>query len=349
MRTPGIVRAAGAGVLALTLTAATVLPARTAWATPPELERARRQIDELQYDLARTSLAAALASGQASTEELVELHRLTGEVAATLGDAAAAQAAFERALALRPSTTLPDGVSPKIAEPFEAARRKLGDHHLIATATLGASSITVAIKDDPAGLVGGARALVISPDGTEQQASVQGRGTLVIAVPALAPGAHARVELLDDAGNVLAEIDADATGGTMAGATDLVGATDTGPSKPLYKSWWLWAGIGGVAAITGTVFGLSAKAAEDDLAALNMQVMQDEFSRDYAEAEALEDKARSRALGANLAFGVAAGCAIAAVVLAFSGSDDATKPGEGTTTALIPTEDGAAFAVGVTF
>ena len=344
MRAPLTVRVLlfGAGL-------ATAVPA---WATPPELERARKQIDELQYDLARQSLNAALAGGQASIDELVELHRLTGEVAATLGDAVAAQSAFERALSIRPSTTLPEGVSPKIAEPFEAARRKLGDRRLTASATLDVKGgkLRIEIRDDPAALVGGARGYLIAADGTEQQIEAKGTGKLELAAPT-SPGMHARVEIVDATGNLLSEIDADSSGGTPTGQSGFIIASedDGGGARPIYKQWWVWAGIGGVAAVTGIAFGLSAKSAEDDLAALNGQVRDDPYSADYAEAKALEDKAKSRALGANISFGVAGACAIAAVVLAFTGDGSEATSAPKATAGVAPTDGGATFALGLTF
>lgn len=344
MRAPLTVR-----VLLLGAGLATAVPA---WATPPELERARKQIDELQYDLARQSLNAALQGGQASVDELVELHRLTGEVAATLGDAVAAQAAFERALSIRPSTTLPEGVSPKIAEPFEAARRKLGDHRLTATATLDVKGgkLHVVIRDDPSALVGGARGYLIAADGSEQKIAAKGTGKLELDAPTT-PGMHARVELIDAAGNLLAEIDADSSGGTPTGQSGFIAASedDGGGARPIYTKWWLWASVGGVAAATGLAFGLAAKNVEDDLASLNAQVRDAPYSADYAEAKALEDKAKSRALGANILFGVAGACAIAAVVLAFTGDGGESTSAPKTTAGVAPTEGGATFAVGLTF
>src|SRR4051812_37114478 len=67
-----------------------------AWADPlPDaLARARQAVAESDYSAARPALSAALDGGGRGPEELIEIYRLTGIVAAALGDAKAATDAF---------------------------------------------------------------------------------------------------------------------------------------------------------------------------------------------------------------------------------------------------------------
>src|SRR5688572_7205118 len=99
-----------------------VAAARPAAAEDPSLTRARTEIDRLQFDKAQASLAEAVKSGASSRDELADIYRLSGEVAAALGQRDEAEEHFKRFLSLSPSASLPKGTSPKITRPFETAR-----------------------------------------------------------------------------------------------------------------------------------------------------------------------------------------------------------------------------------
>src|SRR6266545_4250268 len=86
--------------------AACALAAGVAHAESP-LEKARQAIDDLDYAAAQSALAEALVSGSNGPAELVEIYKLTGTVAASLGDTKAATSAFQKLLALSPSANLP--------------------------------------------------------------------------------------------------------------------------------------------------------------------------------------------------------------------------------------------------
>src|SRR5437870_5819451 len=88
----------------------------------PYLGRAKEYLEELKYDKANEALDQALKFGANGPAELVQIYRMWGEVAAALGDAADAEKYFTRLLSLEPSAALPEGVSPKISAPFDAAR-----------------------------------------------------------------------------------------------------------------------------------------------------------------------------------------------------------------------------------
>ncbi|HSK03881.1 MAG TPA: PEGA domain-containing protein [Kofleriaceae bacterium] len=83
-------------------------------------------------------------------------------------------------------------------------------------------------------------------------------------------------------------------------------------------------GAGVVALGVGVALGLSAKGLDDDAYALCESPSVP--CLDAVEANDLNERARSRALGANIAFGVAGGAAIAAAVLWFTGAPESRSP-----------------------
>jgi hypothetical protein len=88
----------------------------------PELVHAKELEAKLEYEEALTLVEKIIARGGADTQKLVELHFLAGKLAAGLDRVDVAQEHFARVLSLEPGTTLPDGTSPKITMPFDAAR-----------------------------------------------------------------------------------------------------------------------------------------------------------------------------------------------------------------------------------
>ena len=87
-----------------------------------ELAHAKELEAKLEYDQALTLVEKIIVSGHADRAKLVELHFLAGKLAAGLDRVEVAQEHFARVLSLEPGTTLPDGTSPKITLPFDAAR-----------------------------------------------------------------------------------------------------------------------------------------------------------------------------------------------------------------------------------
>lgn len=88
----------------------------------PELAHAKELEAKLEYEQALTLVEKIIVEGHADRAKLVELHFLAGKLAAGLDRVEVAQEHFARVLSLEPSTSLPDGTSPKITTPFDAAR-----------------------------------------------------------------------------------------------------------------------------------------------------------------------------------------------------------------------------------
>jgi hypothetical protein len=86
------------------------------------LDDARRLEAQLEFEPALVIVEKLISDGGNDRDHLVELHLFAGKLAAGLDRRDVAEDHFARALSLAPSTTLPEGISPKIALPFAAAR-----------------------------------------------------------------------------------------------------------------------------------------------------------------------------------------------------------------------------------
>lgn len=300
----------------------------------PHLVRARAEIAQLRYDLAAESVDRALHEGGNDPAGLVEILRLAGEIAATLGRTESASRFFRMALALDPAIDLSGRASPKIRAPFDAARAGLGGRRLLARREVvpgEAPAVVLLVESDPAEMVAAARAICRAPDGATQEVEVAGSGRIELRLPP-ADRLEVTVAALDGHGNRLVvfepvEVTRENTAAALPRPAPLAASPAAAPhapspsvvqeqeppraDRPLFARWWLWGGAAVVAAGVGTAFGLRARAAEEDLDALDAESMEHDFS----EAREIDDRGRGSALGANVGF-VAAGVfgAVAAVL-----------------------------------
>jgi hypothetical protein len=106
----------------------------------------------------------------------------------------------------------------------------------------------------------------------------------------------------------------------------------------VFTSPLLWGGLAVAFAGAGAGFGLSSSAAQDELEELKERSSEVEFS----EAQALEDKARQRALIANVSFAAAGAAAVATVVFLLTGGGEDDEAGARLTPALGPDQIGVA-------
>jgi hypothetical protein len=90
------------------------------------LDDAKRLEAQLDFEPALAIVEKLINDGGNDRDHLVELHLFAGKLAAGLDKREVAEDHFARALSLAPSTTLPEGISPKIALPFAAARAHSG-------------------------------------------------------------------------------------------------------------------------------------------------------------------------------------------------------------------------------
>jgi hypothetical protein len=185
--------------------AAAVLFARSAPARADDaLAQARTAVESSDYMTARTELTKALEAGRAQPDELAEIYKLTGIVEAALDHAKESTAAFGKWLALEPKGTLPQGTSPKITRPFDAARKKAPRLDVKTETTSDPPTVTLVIAIDPIG-ISRARAIVSVDGKLEHEYEREGGGAQKIKFDL--PRGHRldlRVEALDVHGNRIA-------------------------------------------------------------------------------------------------------------------------------------------------
>jgi len=120
------------------------LPARALASSGPgseEVEKAQRQIDEGDFELAVRTVEAALDEEDLSDDVLVELYRLLGLAYLYLGDEPKARDAYEKLLQARPDFELPRSAPPKIRELYDRILRDIR-HRRVRPVTLELSPIS---------------------------------------------------------------------------------------------------------------------------------------------------------------------------------------------------------------
>lgn len=329
-----------------------------AWADPlPDaLARGRKAVAESDYVAARPALIAALEGGGRGPEELVEIYRLTGIVAAALGDARAATEAFTRLLALSPKATLPAGTSPKIKRPFDAAARYASGHpalELKLETRARPPTITLVRVSDPLGLVATAHVTFAIDGGAEQTRDVAASERTEIVLP---PGRRidARVAALDGHGNRLIEIGSKAVPVVLIGEAPAAPAVVAKPrpvtvpgqvaaparSLPLYRRWWPYAAVSVAFGGAAAYFGYAARSDAHELERLDA----DSLHHSFREALAVEERGRRNATFANVGL-IGAGCfAVAAGVMVIVAPRHAEPR-----VAAVPVPGGGALVLGGTF
>lgn len=252
----------------------------------------------LDYDAALAIVEREIARGVADRDRLVTLHMFAGKLAAGLDRPDQAEQHFAVVLALAPATTFADGTSPKITEPFDAARTRTTP--LRVAATVGGDAISITASPDPSRIVAGIA--VELADGRELRET----GSLRVVLPT---GAQpTRVTALDGFGN---RVWSESVAATLAVPPE---GLRLQISRPVYARWPFWA--------TGTALALAA----GGFCAWRLDSAQDQWDArkqagaDYGDLVALERRGKRWALAANISFGVATATTLVALVTAARGS-----------------------------
>lgn len=324
------------GTRALVAAAAVLGLGATAEANP-DFDRGTKLLENLEYKAAAEAFDKALERGANDPATTAAIYLRLGEIAASTGDTKESIGHFKRALSLDISLALPKGTSPKVGKPFADARRSIDDA-ISGTVAIDADAVaaTLEIANDTLDMVAAASVTYVTGDRkTTAEIKVDGAST---PIPLPARVTSLEIALIDRYENRLIELAPvavgagpkdDATSGAATGdGVDII-ETRPEPSRPFITRWYLWGGLAVAAAAAGTGFGLSARSALDELDELKMSSSMVEGS----EALAVEDKARSRALFANISFAAAGAFAIAATVFLFTGGDD---PAETSGVSLAP-------------
>ena len=296
---------------------AALAQAQSAPTEPAALQEARDAIGAAQYSQALSALERAVAEGVAQPEHLAEMYRLRGETLVAIGQVPEAREAFTLLLVLEPEASLGEFVSPKILAVLDEAREqlagaKLTAHHQFATET---RQLDVLVDSDPAQMAMKVRLTYPRADKSSARLTIAlESGTAVFDVPSQASEGVV-LALLDRWGNVILDWSVEAMPVAKPARIEPVAAIAGAGPTPLWARWWVWAGASAGFAVAGSVFAITVKSAQDDLD----QVIGNPNEHFFREAKSLEDKARSRALMANLSMGLAAATGITAGVLYWRG------------------------------
>lgn len=278
-----------------------------------ELARARQLEASLEYDQALAIVDGILARGGADPSRYVELHLLAGKLAGGLDRAELARDHFARVLAIRPETALPDGTSPKLTDPFAAAKARTRPLEVHATISRGLVTLEAL---DPLDLVAGIALHVVVAG---KHADLVERGSRRLVIPERATAIE--IAALDASGNRLWVW-------TPPPAKPVVDRIpDEDPRSPVYARWTTWAAITGVALVAGTLSAWRLDSAQRDWDKLRAG-----GNTDFTALEAVEQRGRRWALATNLGFGVAAATGIATVIFGVRGHSSpslAVTPGPG--------------------
>jgi len=266
-----------------------------------ELDEARRLEAALDYEHALAAVDGILAAGGARyPERFVELQMFAGRLAAGLDRGGVAEDHYLRALAIKSDATLPEGTSPKLVAPLDAARRRATALRVSVIAADGAVSFLV--DADGLGLVRGIALTITDASGRRELVD---RAALRMAVP---KGATAiEVAALDGSGNVVYK--------AAAPVVALPRIVDDRPS--VAARWSTWAVVTGVVLAGGAFSAWRFNVAQKDWDALRGA----SDMHDYSALTDVEDRGRRWGLTANIAFGVAAATGITAFVLYYRQRD----------------------------
>ena len=332
--------------LALAVIAGEILFGRVAWADD-RLAQVRAAIDASDYMAARAALVTVRDAGGCTPEETAALYLLSGRVEAALGDNQAATDAFMHLLALAPRAALPAGMSPKITGPFDAAVASVAlERPLeVRVETWGAPpAILLEVVSDPLHMVARARVVYAVEGGPEQTEEVAAAERTEISLRA-GMRIAARVALLEEHGNQLAVLGADAPI-VIAAPPPPVEVAPPAPvvrvraaARPLYLRWWPYAAAGVVLGGAAGYFAWSAYQTARDL----QQLDRESTLHSWREADELRDRGKRETLFANIGFVAAGAFVVTAGVMAV------IRPGRETRIAAAPLPGGGALAVGGRF
>ena len=293
----------------------------------PDLEKGRRLLAELFVDKAGVAFKNALEQGDSDPATTAQIYMGLGEVAAVVGTPKKAEEYFRHALAIDTLLDLPPGTSPTVQEPLSKARASFRKLKPLAAAvnidTANGVRASVSVTSDPLDMVAGAS--VIFEIGDKKKTRNFKSGKQRIPIPLAEKSTAITVSLIDKHGNRIVTNDRiELPEGKKIGdnSSDKDNSSDipitkstTSQQSSIATNWIVWAGAAAVFGATGTGFGLWSRSAINEIDDLKKNSENVEFKTVLD----LEDKAKQRALLANIGFGLAGACAIAATVFYFRG------------------------------
>jgi hypothetical protein len=289
----------------------------TADAETATLDQAKRAIDTVDYERARGLLADALHEGGNSPAALAEIYRLSARTAIVFEQPDVAEQFYRRWLEIDAAATLPADTSPKLRAAFEAARAFVAANgRLVAHASATSRGTVEIIVSDPVAMARAVGGIAPSPagDGPRVALGLDHRAEL--------PRGVARVAILDDDGNRLAEIAVE----PFADRSDR-----------RWVTWTIIAGSLGVVAVGSATIAVVAQRDANDIAAHSAGHTQ-------AEADDAVRRARIFAISGTISGTISGALAVAAAVPAILLHRRA--PTRARAIAIVPTVGGVVIAGG---
>lgn len=312
-----------------------------ALAANPDLEKATRLVNDLQYAEARTALESAIKRPGNDRDTLLRIYELQGIVYATLNDPAKAGKAFQALCVMDPDRKLAGDYPPRVMTPFYEARGRASDSGKLELKALPAAvgngrvgQLAVELTSDPLKMVKKVKFHVRQDGGawTEMNADLAGK---IASIVVDAVKVEWWADGIGDRDGVFAQVGSEAQPKVDTSSPASVAAGDPltpGPANPAGEalvtsrssgtgmSAGRIAGIGmmagGVAvAGVGVIFGVLANGARSriDNAATNAQGQVTGITQ--REAYQLDSQVRTNATLANVMFGVGGALAAGGLIL----------------------------------
>lgn len=327
------------------LLASVALVAAVATGAPnPKIGEARKQFEDLDFEKAARTLAAAEGTPGNDREQVLEILQLQGIVFGTMNKEAKARDAFRELLTLSPDFKLEGNHPPRVRTPFYEAKEWVDTNLPLqleprAMFDVSVTALTVLVKKDTLRLAKGARFLIDEgPEPRSRDAAFAGG---VAKVELDAPKVAWRVQVLGAKDSVILELGPFTHQGSAAPTVAKTAPTTTtvpgdAPAKPVTTTpgatasatgngWMRPAsygvlGAGAVALVVGSIFGVMANEARAKVTGAMVNEAGLITSVSQRDAAGFEARMKQQGTIANVLFGVGGGLLAAGAILFFVGA-----------------------------
>lgn len=322
------------------LASVALVAAVAAGAPNPKIGEARKQFEDLDFEKAARTLAAAEGTPGNDREQVLEILQLQGIVFGTMNKEAKARDAFRELLTLSPDFKLEGNHPPRVRTPFYEAKEWVDTNIPLqleprAMFDVSVTALTVLVKKDTLRLAKGARFLI--DEGPEPRSRDTAFTGGVAKVELDAPKVAWRVQVLGAKDAVLLELGPFTHQGsaapTVAKTTTTPGvepatSTATPPAATASASEGSWMrpasygvlGAGAVALVVGAVFGVMANEARAKVTGAMTNEAGLITSVSQRDAAGFEARMKQQGTIANVLFGVGGGLLAAGAILFFVGA-----------------------------
>lgn len=322
------------------LASVALLAAVASGAPNPKIGEARKQFEDLDFEKAARTLAAAEATPGNDHEQVLEILQLQGIVFGTMNKEAKARDAFRELLTLSPDFKLEGNHPPRVRTPFYEAKEWVDTNLPLqleprAMFDTTVTALTLLVKKDTLRLAKGARFLI--DEGPEPKSRDVAFVAGVAKVELDAPRVGWRVQVLGAKEAVLLELGPFTHQGSRAPAVATT-TTTTAPKEPSAPTasatakgggWMRPAsygalGAGAVALGVAVVFGVMANEARAKVTGATTNEAGLITSVSQRDAAAFEARMKQQGTIANVLFGVGGGLLAAGAILFFVGAPATT-------------------------